>query len=536
MERGGKSAVDGEHVEDDSRQDRRKGIGAAAVIAAVSATWRIPVITTLLLLVLCAAGLTVTRAFLPRTTTFVSQFHFTFPTVEAGRYPNGMPFSLNELIDPDVLNLVYAQMDLDKFGLDRDKFYGAFAIRPFLLTEAEIADRYRAQLSDRRISFVERERIEQELKSRLEQGSRTAAELSFTVLGSVDIAAEIGRAIVQRVPLAWSQQAIETRGVLRVPGFSGSPNLIAQSSLDQQLLPLRIISLTVASHRLQDRLTELMKMPGVQTTLDPASHESIRDIERGLQDYQLFLMNPLLSSLVTYGFADGLDGVMQIIERRIADLQVQSADLDRQAEAISQTVDQFVRATVTLKGRAVEVRGSELGVQGGATIPQIGESFIDRLIDLTRRDRESEQFQPFIVDRTHAQYEMRRRAIAARTEQTEWQELLAQLRGTPPRKELDAVAEQRILQQLLDAVKQANAKWAALGRIEVEFASSRKWRTADLYALYATPRDIVVGDPILNWTVMPGAISALVAYLVASWVACMLFYLARNRLPAARVE
>ena len=138
MERTGKLVVSAEHVGDDVRQERRGGVGVAAAIAAILATWRIPVVTTLLLLVLCVAGLTVTRVFLPRSTTFVSQFHFSFPAVEAGRYPNGMPFSINELIDPAVLDLVYAQMDLDKYGLDRDKFYGAFSIRPFLLTEVEI--------------------------------------------------------------------------------------------------------------------------------------------------------------------------------------------------------------------------------------------------------------------------------------------------------------------------------------------------------------------------------------------------------------
>ena len=111
---------------------------------------------------------------------------------------------------------------------------------------------------------------------------------------------------------------------------------------------------------------------------------------------------------------------------------------------------------------------------------------------------------------------------------------LLQLRaGSTARKELDPAAQKRIVQQLREAVAQANGKWAALGRIEAEFAANRKSHTAELYALYATPRDIVVGDPILNWTVASGAISALVAFLVGSWTVCILLFVARRRPFAA---
>ena len=108
--------------------------------------------------------------------------------------------------------------------------------------------------------------------------------------------------------------------------------------------------------------------------------------------------------------------------------------------------------------------------------------------------------------------------------------MLGKLRaGNTSRKELDPVAQKRIAQQIREAADQANGKWAALGRIEAEYAANRKWRTADLYALYATSRDIVVGDPILNWTVVSGAISALVAFLVGSWIVCILLLLSRTR-------
>ena len=77
MEKVGKSAVAVEHDGYDDRPEKPTAKGVA-VLPAIVATWRVPVVATLVLLVLSVAGLTITRAFLPRTTTFVSQFHFTF--------------------------------------------------------------------------------------------------------------------------------------------------------------------------------------------------------------------------------------------------------------------------------------------------------------------------------------------------------------------------------------------------------------------------------------------------------------------------
>jgi hypothetical protein len=489
--------------------------------AALRGKWRVPLVVTCILFFLVAVVLAILRLILPTTTIFVSQFHFTFPGAELGRFPNEMQFSINEVIDPAILDLAYDQLDVGKYGINREKFYGAFSIRPFLLTETEISDRFRQQLSDRRLSFSERERVEQQLKNQLEQASRGAAELSFIIQSEIPIPTQVGRAIVEKIPFIWSKLAIEKKGVLRIPGFSGTRNLISQSSLDQQLLPLRIVSLTVASQRLEERTTELLKTPGVMTMADPANGESIRDIERDISDFQLLQVNPLRAVLVTYHFDDGGDELQRIVERQIANGDIQITDLTKQADALSDNIVQFVQAASGLKGRSVESKGgSEGGAVGGSTtIPQVSESFIDKIIELTRADRQSEQLQAFVADRMQAQYELRRRGITAQAQQRTWTELLNDLRAdSAGRKALDAATQTAIAGRIHSAAEQANAKWSALSRIESEFAANRTGRTAEIYALYATPRDVTRSDPILNSTVITAAVSGLVAFFLGFWI------------------
>src|SRR5262245_13979273 len=181
----------------EERQKRR----FLRVTNALRATWRLPVITAIVLAVLIVAAFMILRVALPSTTTtFISRFQFTFPGVERGRYPNEARFTINEILDPAILDQVYNELDLNRFGVRHEAFYSAFSIRPFSPTEGEVVDLFRQQLADRRLTFVERERLEQQLRNRLEAASQGAAELSLTMPGPLVLPPEVGRAIVQRVP------------------------------------------------------------------------------------------------------------------------------------------------------------------------------------------------------------------------------------------------------------------------------------------------------------------------------------------------
>jgi hypothetical protein len=292
------------------------------LIAALRGTWRIPSFAAAVLLILGFAGLGVLRVIVPTTTTFISQFHFTFATTGAGRYPNGVPFGINELIDPAILDAVYEQLDIARYGIDRERFYAGFSIRPFATTESETADRFRQQLLDRRLSFAERERVEQQLRNQLELASRGAAELSFITQSRIRLPVEIGRAIVQRVPFEWARQAIEKKGVLRVPGFSGSDYVVALASLEPLPLPLRIVAVMQASQRINDRLADLAMIEGISTARDPVTGKSIRDLARDVRDLELYRLNPLRAVLVGSRFHDGGAMLQQVVEQRVHDIDI----------------------------------------------------------------------------------------------------------------------------------------------------------------------------------------------------------------------
>src|SRR5262245_4074978 len=111
----------------------RRGRRQLALFAeAVRATWRVPFITAILLGVLIVAGFMLLRFALPSTTiTFISRFQFTFPDAQTGRYPNNAFFTINEILDPVILDLVYNELGLSRFGVKMEEYYSGFFIRRF---------------------------------------------------------------------------------------------------------------------------------------------------------------------------------------------------------------------------------------------------------------------------------------------------------------------------------------------------------------------------------------------------------------------
>jgi hypothetical protein len=488
------------------------------IVAALRATWRIPLIATIILIVLAITILIAARALVSPTRTFISQIQFTFPSAESGRYPNNTLFSINELLDPAILGVVYDQLDLGKYNIDRSEFYDAFSIRPYIPAENEISERFRQQLADRRLTFAEREKLEQQLKAQLAQAWR-GAEVTFLPPRRPEIPVSVGRAIVQKVPLVWSQLVIEKKGVLRLPGFSAAANVIAPDTADRRPLPLAVLELLEASQRLDNRLGELSKMPGVSTIRDSVSGKSVNDLSWDLRAFQLFHVNPLRAQLVQYRLDDGGSSLAQLIERRINDIEIRAVTFTKEAEAIGDSIAQFVQATSALRGRTAERKVPDSGtVAGGTTIPQIGESFIDRIIELTRKDRETEQDRTFIAERTQRQFENNQTAIKLRSEQNQWKELLADLRSdTAARPELDNTRRGQLVGNIRQATDVANANWAAMSRIEAEFAANRTGRTAEIYTPYPVFRDVVSNDSVLNTAVLGTTLWGLIGFFLAFW-------------------
>ena len=148
---------------------------------------------------------------------------------------------------------------------------------------------------------------------------------------------------------------------------------------------------------------------------------------------------------------------------------------------------------------------------------------------MTRKDRDAEQDRTYLVERTQKQLELSQHAIALRSEQSRWKDLLAELRSdTAARTAFDDGARAQMVRELRDVTAEANAYWAALSRMEDEFSAKRTGRTAEIYATYAAYRDVVSNDLILNTTVLGATFCGLIIFFLGFWAIRAALLLARS--------
>ena len=177
---------------------------------------RIPLVAVFLLVTAGYWGYWLASRDAPEAPTYSRVVQFDFDGAEDGRYPDGSPFHIGDLIAPNLVAALYDMHGLDQRGVDERVFAQAFGIerysREFDYVSGrldELADR--SQLGQ---FLMLRERLDTELRG------IGAARLLFRPLRPLPLEdADVGKLLLD-LPRLWANRMTATYGVLewRFPG------------------------------------------------------------------------------------------------------------------------------------------------------------------------------------------------------------------------------------------------------------------------------------------------------------------------------
>ena len=145
---------------------------------------------------------------------------FSFDGVEDGRYPNGTPFHIGNLVTPKLVSALYDLHDLAERDVARTTFASAFAIEPYS-PERDYIIRRREELAERGTPS-ELLVLQEQLTAELRRAGAGAARLSFRPLSPLPLTQEdIGKLLLD-LPRLWAEEATEQYGVFGpdVPVYS----------------------------------------------------------------------------------------------------------------------------------------------------------------------------------------------------------------------------------------------------------------------------------------------------------------------------
>ena len=337
-----------------------------------------------LLVALVGLGLWI---YLPLRKEATLDFRIDFDGVQDGKYPNGSKFSIEDILSEPVLRRVYDENALQKY-VKFEKFRGAVFVtssnKALDLLELE----YRVRLADTKLQPVDRQRIEREFREKaasLRTGtfqltlirSERLREMDFTLMEKV----------LRGVLSAWADDAAKMRGAMKYDLPIYSPAMLQKEFLETEDYLISADLLRRKVIRLIASIDQLLKVPGIQVFRIPGSGASLPEIRLRLEDIGTFRIAPALSLIRATGLSNNPAATMRYIEDRLFETnRSQKLALDQEGK-VRGGLEAYVRTTKSMtSGQGTGGEGTPGGSRslgGGMVIPQLGESFLDRLMDLS---------------------------------------------------------------------------------------------------------------------------------------------------------
>jgi hypothetical protein len=455
------------------------------------------------------------RAALPAQQIFQYPIHFVFDGLDRGQYPNARPFSPNDLISPVVLQRVFETNKLNEFGIKLSEFSSAISVRPYSPLYGEAVSAFRGRLENKRLTFVEQQKIEKEMEKELEAISGKNALIIFVVNKHVGISENLGLKVVDNIAETWAQMSIAQLGVLNLPEGLDVKDLIDTTEFTNLDYPIAVQTLETGIRDFFASLDQLGTFGGAGSIVDPRTGHTVASLYRSLKEIRDNKIRGLMGPVQYLGLArdatwSRLHFLMQI------ELLKQEKDLlEESAAKIRNAFDQYTNSSSrrqTAVANAPASLPSAQPTQQPSSLAQFSDTFLDRILALA----ESKEDRLYRQTLLNEQLKLENRAASVDNEIRRLQSAVEPVNAgtdTGRDKPDPTLLADRFTKNLADAVKELNELWRVRGRLFDQLSAARLSYSGRLYVGLDMPsrERYVWSHPILNANILVLALAAMIA-------------------------
>lgn len=265
-------------------------------------------------------------AFQPKWSIAEQEISFTFDGAKKGNYPNGMPFSPQDLTAAPVLKMVFDDLRLGEFMQPTDLSAALGVTEGGGLTLALVQLEYTQRLQNTKLTEPERAQIVSEYRDR----ARQLAGKQFVLRGDFQKTALpplVAERIVARVPEAWAIYAKQTRGVAQ---YELSLPKVVVFSVDDNLFD-QWATLEAEFFATENLAANITKLPGAAQLRDERG-SGIGDIQRRMATLRRTRLEPLEERVLNADPAAAVDRLQNNVEAEEARFELAKRELDAAQE------------------------------------------------------------------------------------------------------------------------------------------------------------------------------------------------------------
>lgn len=368
-------------------------------------------------------------------------FRLDFDGAAEGLYPNELKFSASDIVATPTLTKVYDKNDLKRF-LSMEQFSASVFVLEANQALELLTLEYRAKLSDPKLSPVDRERVQSEFEAKTASLAKNDYSLNFSSRSKAEIPDSLVSKTLHDILQEWARHAVVDLRARQYRVALLSPAMMTPSAGELADPVVAVVGLRSKLHRIYGNMHSLEELPGAELARTRNEGLTIADIEARLEDLIRFRLEPLTTR------AGGTEASLRFLQTQLDIARRASATRRSEVNAIQQAL-----AAYESQGKVAElIRKSTTQNGGGETAgtteviaPQISDTFVDRLVSLTRQTFDVKERQKLID-------ELRRSAVAlgpAEQEVLYLEQTLGQVRAsagaadpTLVRNEIRAISEE----------------------------------------------------------------------------------------------
>jgi hypothetical protein len=295
-----------------------------------------------------------------------------------------------------------------------------------------LAADYQARMADPKQSAIDRERLMREWEAKA--ASIAKNDYSLNWLRTRDTAG-VPESVVKKVLLdtlsGWARYAANEQHVLKYRLTVLSPQIIGTSDANSELI-VATQELRSKVYKVLQNIDALREVPGSELVRS-TDGMSLEEVRLRLEEIIRFRLEPLTGRISTSGLITNRPATLRFLESQLAYDQRHLKGTQDYADTIRQSVavyslDQrgFTPENTTSTAPATRDQARLQPQRPDTVVPQISDSFLDRLVTLTSQSSDIQYRQKLVDDYRHASQAV----IPAQQSVSYDQEVLAQIKDT----------------------------------------------------------------------------------------------------------
>jgi hypothetical protein len=313
-----------------------------------------------------------------------------FNGVERGEYPNGIRFTPADIVAAPVLGEVYRRDQLQRY-VKFDDFKNAWTVINNNPALDQLRREYEGQLNARNLDPVARDRLENDYIARM--NAMENGEYALVALPGGQVSSwpnDLMGKVMNDILSVWAEQS-RSRGVFKFDLNVFSANLLSDLDLGRDDYLFVLDRLRREIIRVQQNLDELAAIRGARLVRVGEKRLSLGELQAALEDDLQFKIGVIQGAIYNYGLYRNRMFIDSYIENQLFHLDLEIRIGRDRLKTVEDALAVYSASRPGAKGRSEDAASAgtssaPAGLGGGTMIPQLGESFINRVIEMSSKN------------------------------------------------------------------------------------------------------------------------------------------------------